>query len=320
MSLYQQVFQGESFTEQNYFEAVRYVLGPEYESYPEDLLENELISRVNQMSESEAENFWSSLGNVAKNIGSGLLSGVSALAPIAGSVIGGVYGMPQVGSVVGGLVGNLAGAAGGALSNVNIPNEPRRNPPPPRRNIRQHQPQRRFQPNQNAGFQPQPNQNPGFQQNQNGRFQPNQNGGNQDLGQTLQNTANYLVNAGRAVLPAVQQYVQDNPVPLSPQTQQNVNTMQNLYNQLGGIINNPQFQAGQAQQSLGTASPNAPIESVSYAELVESLNYLTENILYEYYNEGYLPTEDYYINEYGQLNGSYSPQHVNRLHSILTTV
>lgn len=292
MSLYHEIYQGESFTENDYFEAVRYVLGPEYEGLTEDELEDELLSRVNLMSESEAEGFWSSLGNVAKNVGSGILRGVSAIAPIAGTAVGAYFGAPQIGGAVGGLVGNLAGSASTALSNVNIPNSsPRR---PHRRNYQHRQPQH-----------PQHRR---------------QNNGNQQLRQTLRNTSNYLANAGRAVLPAVQQYVQDNPVQLNPQVSRDVNRVQGLYNQLGGIINNPQFQAGQAQQSIGTASPNAPIESHSFAELVESINYLTENILYEYYNDGLIPTEDYYVDDYGQFIASYSPERVNRLENVIATV
>jgi hypothetical protein len=288
MSLYHEIYQGESFSENDYFEAVRYVLGPEYDGLSEDELENELLSRVDLMSESEAEGFWSSLGNVAKNVGSGVLRGVSAIAPIAGTAVGAYFGAPQIGGAVGGLVSNLAGSASTALSNVNIPNSsPRRQP---RRVIhRPTQPRR-------------------------------QNQGNQQLRQTWKNTTNYLANAGRAVLPAVQQYVQDNPVQLNPQASRDISRVQGLYNQLGGIINNPQFQAGQAQQSIGTASPNAPIESHSFAELVESLNYLTENILYEYYNDGLIPTEDYYVDDYGQFIASYTPERVNRLESVIASI
>ena len=97
MSLYHEVFQGESFSEDNYFEAVRYVLGPEYSNLNENELEDVLLSRVDQMSESEAEGFWSSLGNVASSIGSGVLRGVSAVAPIAGTAIGTYFGAPQIG-------------------------------------------------------------------------------------------------------------------------------------------------------------------------------------------------------------------------------
>jgi hypothetical protein len=294
MSLYHEVFQGESFSEDDYFEAVQYVLGPEYGHLTEDELEDELLSRVSLMSESEAEGFWSSLGNVAKNIGSGVLRGVSAIAPIAGTAVGTYFGAPQIGGAVGGLVGNLAGSASTALSNVNIPNDSQR---PQRRRQTQRQNRRRQ-------YQRQPQR---------------QNPANQQLRQTWNNTTSYLANAGRAILPAVQQYVQDNPVQLNPQVASDVNRVQGLYNQLGGIINNPQFQAGQAQQRIGTASPNAPIETHSFAELVESINYLTENILYEYYNEGFIPTEDYYVDDYGQFVANYSPERINRLESVIAS-
>ena len=289
MSLYHEVFQGESFSEQDYFEAVQYVLGPEYFGLSEDELEDELLSRVDLMSESEAEGFWSSLGNVAKNIGSGVLKGVSAIAPIAGTAVGAFFGAPQIGGTVGGLVSNLAGAAGTALSNVNIPNNTRRTPQ------RRVQPRRRY-------VQPQRN-----------------NQANQQLRQTWNDTKSYVANAGRAIMPAVQQYVQDNPVRLNPQVAQDIGRVQGLYNQLGGIINNPQFQAGQAQQSIGAASANAPIESHSFAELVESINYLTENILYEYYNDGIIPTEDYHVDNYGQFVSAYTPERINRLENIIAT-
>ncbi|MRX69832.1 hypothetical protein SAMN06265349_101245 [Flavobacterium resistens] len=281
MSLYHEVFQGESFSEDNYFEAVRYVLGPEYSNLSESELEDVLLSRVDQMSESEAEGFWSSLGNVASSIGSGVLRGVSALAPIAGTAIGTYFGAPQIGGAVGGLVSNLAGAGSTALDNSR---QPQRRPAPPQRRP---QPQYRQQ---------------------------------TPVRQAFGDAGRYLANAGRAALPAIQQYVQDNPVALRPQAAQDIGRIQGLYNQLGGVINNPQFQAGQAQQSLGTASPNAPIESHSFAELIENVNYLTENILYEYYNGGLIPTEDYYVDQYGQFVGTNTPNRINRLENSIASL
>jgi hypothetical protein len=282
MSLYHEVFQGESFSEDNYFEAVRYVLGPEYSNLSESELEDVLLSRVDQMSESEAEGFWSSLGNVASSIGSGVLRGVSAVAPIVGTAVGTYFGAPQIGGAVGGLVSNLAGAGSAALDNSR---QQQRRPAPQRR---QAPPQRRQAPS--------------------------------PVRQAWGNTTRYLADAGRAALPAIQQYVQDNPVQLRPQAAQDIGRVQGLYNQLGGVINNPQFQAGQAQQSLGTASPNSPIESHSFAELIESVNYLTENILYEYYNGGLIPTEDYYVDQYGQFVGTNTPNRINRLENSIASL
>jgi len=239
------------------------------------------------MSESEAEGFWSSLGNVASSIGSGVLRGVSAIAPIAGTAVGAYFGAPQIGGAVGGLVSNLAGSASTALDNSR-------------------QPQRRQSP-------PQQNRRPANNNNRR-RQAPS------PVGQAWSNTTRYLADAGRAALPAIQQYVQDNPVQLRPQAAQDIGRVQGLYNQLGGVINNPQFQAGQAQQSLGTASPNSPIESHSFAELIESVNYLTENILYEYYNGGLIPTEDYYIDQYGQFVGTNTPNRINRLENSIASL
>jgi len=287
MSLYHEFFQGESFSEDNYFEAVRYVLGPEYSNLNENELEDVLLSRVDQMSESEAEGFWSSLGNVASSIGSGVLRGVSAVAPIAGTAIGTYFGSPQIGGAVGGLVSNLAGSASAALDN---------------NRQQQQQQQRPAQPQRRPSYNNRPRQNPS------------------PIGQAWGNTTRYLADAGRAAIPAIQQYVQNNPVQLRPQAAQDIGRVQGLYNQLGGVINNPQFQAGQAQQSLGTASPNAPIESHSFAELIESVNYLTENILYEYYNGGLIPTEDYYIDQYGQFVGTNTPNRINRLENSIASL
>ena len=286
MSLYHEVFQGESFSEDNYFEAVRYVLGPEYSNLSEDELEDVLLSRVVKMSESEAEGFWSSLGNVASSIGSGVLRGVSAVAPIVGTAVGTYFGAPQIGGAVGGLVSNLAGAGSAALDNSR---QSQRRPAPPQQQRRPAAPQQRRQA-------PSP------------------------VRQAWGNTTRYLADAGRAALPAIQQYVQDNPVQLRPQAAQDIGRVQGLYNQLGGVINNPQFQAGQAQQSLGTASPNSPIESHSFAELIESVNYLTENILYEYYNGGLIPTEDYFIDQYGQFVGTNTPNRINRLENSIASL
>lgn len=289
MSLYHEVFQGESFSEDNYFEAVRYVLGPEYSNLSESELEEVLLSKVDQMTESEAEGFWSSLGNVASSIGSGVLRGVSAVAPIVGTAVGTYFGAPQIGGAVGGLVSNLAGAGSAALDN-NRQQQRRPASPQPQRRPVNNAPRRR----------PAPSPSP--------------------VRQAWNSATRYVADAGRAALPAIQQYVQDNPVQLRPQAAQDINRIQGLYNQLGGVINNPQFQAGQAQQSLGTASPGSPIESHSFAELIESVNYLTENILYEYYNGGLIPTEDYYVDQYGQFVGTNTPNRINRLENAIASL
>jgi hypothetical protein len=110
MSLYHQVYNGESFSEQDFYGAVRYVLGPESYHYNQEQLENAILDRVDVLGESDAENFWRNLGKVARNVGTGALKVVSVAAPVAGNIIGG-----PIGGAIGKLGGNLAGAAASAI-------------------------------------------------------------------------------------------------------------------------------------------------------------------------------------------------------------
>jgi hypothetical protein len=279
MSLYHQIYQGESFSEQDFIEAVRYVLGEDFYDAPVEVLESEIISRTELLSESEAENFWRSIGNVAKTVGSGILRGAAAVAPIAGTVLGAKFGVPQLGAAAGNMVSNLANAGSNALRQSVRP-IPR---PVYRRPVRA---ARR---------------------------------GNPELQNAWRDTTRFVAGAGRAVLPALNQYAQDNPIALNQHSQNDISRMQKLYQQLGNILNSPELQVGQAQQSIGASSPNAPIENHSYTDLIESINYLTENILYEYYNEGFIPQEDYFAEENGQFVRLYQPGTLERLENLVGT-
>jgi hypothetical protein len=110
MSLYHQVYNGEHFSEQHFYEAVQYVLGPESYGYDQEQLENAILDRVDEMGESDAENFWKSLGKVARNVAAGSLKLAAVAAPIAGKIIGG-----PIGGAIGKAGANLAGMAANAI-------------------------------------------------------------------------------------------------------------------------------------------------------------------------------------------------------------
>ncbi|WP_281766092.1 hypothetical protein [Neptunitalea lumnitzerae] len=127
MSLYQEVYHGESFSEEDFYAAAEYVFQPEIGGASQEEIESFLIERVSTMTPEEAESFWSNLGNVAKKVGSGALKMVSKAAPMVGTAVGAMYGVPQLGGMVGGLAGNLAGAGSRALDRMpNFKSTPKR--------------------------------------------------------------------------------------------------------------------------------------------------------------------------------------------------
>lgn len=130
MSLYQEVYQGESFTEEDFYNAARYVYQPQIGESTAEEIDDFLIGKVSTMTPEQAEGFWSSLGNVAKKVGSGALKVVSKAAPIVGTAVGTLYGVPSLGGMVGGLAGNLAGAGATALDKMpNFQDKPVRRVP-----------------------------------------------------------------------------------------------------------------------------------------------------------------------------------------------
>lgn len=127
MSLYQEVYHGESFSEADFYEAVRYIFQPEVGEATTEEIDSFLIETVSQMTPEEIESFWGKIGNFAKKVGSGALNIVSKAAPVVGTAVGAAYGVPQLGRMVGGLAGNLAGAGAKALDRVpDFRTQPRR--------------------------------------------------------------------------------------------------------------------------------------------------------------------------------------------------
>lgn len=253
MNLYSQLYPNESFSEQDFYEAVRYVLGDNAQYFTQEQLENALLDRVDMLSEDEAENLWKSLGNIARNVGQGVLKVASVAAPIAGMAVGTAIGGPagaQIGSMVGNLAGNLAGAGSDALARK----------PAAKQKLRQ------------------------------------------VWQQTKGVVGDVAKQVGQQAVSTVQQYAANNPVQLTPQVSQNIGAAQGILAQLTALFQNPQLLASMAQQTLGTASPNAPTdEGYSFAEMIESLHYLTEDLLTEYYENGILPNQDYTYDRYGRL-------------------
>lgn len=106
------------------YEAIRPALGEAWQRAEPEQIEALLREATRHMTVEEAENFWSTLASVGKQI-----APVAAqIAPIAGQVIGGIYGGPA-GAAIGGSVGQFAGQALGSLAGT--PQGPRPAPTPP---------------------------------------------------------------------------------------------------------------------------------------------------------------------------------------------
>ncbi len=252
MSLYQEMYPGEDFSEQDFFEAVRYVF-PETEGFHENQIEEFIMETVSQMSPLEAENFWRKIGNFAKRAGRGILKVASVAAPIVGTAVGG-----PLGTMIGGVAGNLAGAAANAI--------------PRGRSRRRRGGSRRSRRRRNPALQ-------------------------RAWNQTRQTAANL----GRSALSGMNQYARENPYQGSSQSGSQGSPMTRI---LSRVINNPAFQTRILGSAYGNGNPGEYYESdIEFLEMMESLNYLTENILDDYESIGISTNaESYEGNEEDELS------------------
>lgn len=282
MNLYQEIYHGESFQEEDFYDAARYAFHQELSEAAPEEIDRYLIERVSGMTAEEAEGFWSSLGNIAKKIGSGALKVASVAAPIAGTAIGAAYGMPQLGSMAGGLVGNLAGAGAGALDKV--PDFKSR-----RRRRRRRSRRRRSQVNP-------------------------------ALRNTWRQTKQTLRGVGQAALQGANRYAAKHPVtPTNRPTGPIFN--KSSAKTLSTVVNNPQFQAllfGRANSRKENIYPEDITENdFDYLEMIEAINYLTEDIIAEYYEDDLLDDDSYSLDEEGELVVNYPEERVERVESYL---
>ena len=95
------------FTEDEYRTGIRSLFSEEYEDFTHEELEDILLDRIAQMSPSEAEGFFSSIGNVFKKIIPTIAPIVTAALPTVATAAGGLFGGPA-GMALGGMVGKLA--------------------------------------------------------------------------------------------------------------------------------------------------------------------------------------------------------------------
>jgi hypothetical protein len=93
----------------DYVEAARLVFD-DLADLPDEQVRAELIEMTAEFGSDDAENFWRSLGRVAKSVARVAAPVVQAAAPILGTALGG-----PVGGLIGGALGRAAGAAMGSL-------------------------------------------------------------------------------------------------------------------------------------------------------------------------------------------------------------
>lgn len=270
MNIYKEVYHGEDFTEENFYDAVRYVFGAEVAGASTEEIDSFLMEQVSQMTTEEAENFWQKIGGFAKKIASGALKVVKTVAPIAGTVVGGMYGMPQLGAAAGGMLGNLAGAGSQAL-------------------------------------------NRGGRRGNRGIAQPN------PIRTQLTQVGQYAKGVGQAALNAANQYAINNPYPVP--APENPLLSANSAKILSAILENPQFQALLFGKGFSSGNSESFDDSdADFIDMVEAVNYLTENIIADYYESGLVEDDEYYVDEYGELVVNFPEDRVERIESYLETL
>ncbi|AUC75764.1 hypothetical protein [Olleya sp. Bg11-27] len=288
MNLYQEIYHGESFHQEDFYDAARYVFHQELSEAAPEEIDQYLMERISGMTAEEAEGFWSSLGNVAKKVGSGVLKVASVAAPIAGTIIGG-----PAGAAIGGLAGNLAGAGAKALDRV--PNFRSRSG---RR--------RRSRPTRSRRT----------------RSRRGRNARNPELRQAWNQTKQFAAGAGRAALKGASRYAANNPVqaahrPTGPILGQNSAAV------LSSVMNNPQFKAllfGRANGQTEFYSEDITENDFDYVDMVETINYLTEDIIAEYYQDDLLDDDSYSIDEAGELVVNYPEDRIERVESFIEAI
>ncbi|UZO82325.1 hypothetical protein NBT05_07575 [Aquimarina sp. ERC-38] len=276
MNLYEEVFHGESFSEEDFYEAARYAFHQElYDASQEDIDEY-LIEQISEMSPEEVAEFWGKLKNIAKKVGSGVLKVASVAAPIAGTALGAKFGAPHLGKMVGGMAGNLAGAGAKALD----------------RNIRR-----------------------------SGRSYRRRRGGSRRrldprVRGVLRRSGRHLRRAGRAAIRGANRYAAQNPV--RPRYRWGEDFNENSSATLSKVIDNPQFQALMFGRAHGDShTENITENDYDYIDLMETVNYLTEGILADYYKEDLLDDDTYAVNEYGELIVNNPEERAERAESLI---
>ena len=96
------------FTEDEYRTGIRSLFSEEYEDFTHEELEDIILDRIAQMSPSEAEGFFSSIGNyIQKKIIPAIAPIITAALPVVATAAGGLLGGPA-GMALGGMVGKFA--------------------------------------------------------------------------------------------------------------------------------------------------------------------------------------------------------------------
>jgi hypothetical protein len=99
----------DNLREDDYYDALIFILGDVYPDLSEDELEDVLENMINQAPEQYSENFLSTVGNVGKSIGTGSLKFLAEhpeITQTVGSAVGGYVGGP-VGAKVGNELANF---------------------------------------------------------------------------------------------------------------------------------------------------------------------------------------------------------------------
>ncbi len=285
MSLYQEVYHGESFSEEDFYDAVRYIFQPEIGESTTEEIDDFLIETVSEMTPEQAESFWKKIGNFAKKVGSGALKVVSKVAQPVGTAVGAAYGVPQLGGMIGGLAGNLAGAGSKALDRIpDFKTRRRRRRTSPRRN--------------RSSYRRRSRRNP-------------------ELRNAWRHTRRTLGRAGRHALRAANRYAAQNPV--RPRYREDVESFEdNTPAALSNVVNSPGFQA----LLFGRSNGNIPTENITesdydFLEAVEAINYLTEGIIAEYYENDLLEDDEYLVDDYGELVINHPEEREERIEALI---
>lgn len=278
MNLYQEIYHGESFGEEDFYDAARYVFNQELSESSAEEIDKFLVECVEDMTAEEAESFWKKLGNVAKKIGSGALKVASVAAPIVGTAFG------PLGTMAGGLAGNLAGAGAKALDRV-----------------------------------------PDFKINRRRRRR----GGlrrrrNPELRQAWNQTKHAARGIGKAALRGATRYAANNPVKAMHRATGPI-LGNNSSKILSSVLNNPRFQSLLFSKSSGENFADNYYEDLNesdynYIEMIEAINYLSEDIIAEYYENDLLDDNQYFIDDHGELVVNYPEERVERMESFIEEV
>ena len=89
---------------------------------------------------------------------------------------------------------------------------------------------------------------------------------------------------------------------------------------LSKLIQDPNFEAVLLRNTYSEAAPAITENDIDFLDKVEAINYLTENIIGNYYENALVDDDEYFVDEAGELVANYPEERVDRIESYIDSI